>query len=361
MKTVNYIIILLFLTNCSIDKTKLVPVKFNGKYGVINSKGNWLIKPTFDSINTFYNGFAVSYKNGKQGLIDTKGKLVLNYEYDFVGLVENERVLVQSENHYNFADLKGNLISKTSFSDAEDFSEELASVQFNENGKWGYINSFGDLKIDTLFSLAYEFKNGLAEVEIETIDTTAVSTNYIVLESKFYDCTIDKSGKIIDTIKYIKKKRKFPLIGSANTNTLGKLNARGDTIMQKKYRAFGYPQGKFMWYKTNGKYGLADTTGTILLKPIYEELTYFSSNGLALAKQNGKYGYINNLGKTIIDFQYDDARGFKYDLAPVKIKGKWGFIDETGFFKIKPKFENIIGNFRKSGGKTEMNYEYNEE
>ena len=131
--------------------------------------------------------------------------------------------------------------------------------------------------------------------------------------------------------------------------------------MQKKYRAFGYPQGEFMWYKTNGRYGLADTTGTILIKPIYEDLTYFSSNGLALAKSNGKYGYINNKGDIVIDFKYDDARGFKYDLAPVKIKGKWGFIDKKGNFKIEPKYENVIGHFRKSDGKKERMYEYSEE
>jgi hypothetical protein len=361
MKTVKYIIILLFITSCSVDKTEIVPAKYNGKYGVINSKGKWVIEPTFDSINNFYNGFADSYKNGKYGLIDTEGKLVIDYDYDFIGLVENERVLVQTKNHYNFADLKGNLISKTSFLDAEDFTEELASVQFNENGKWGYIDVNGNLKIDTIFSLAYEFKNGLAEVEIETTDTITDNPKYIVLEPKFYDCTIDKSGKIIDTIEYKKKKRKFPLIGSANTNTLGKLNRFGDTIMQKKYRAFGYPQGKYMWYNTGEKYGLADTTGTILVKPIYENLTYFSSNGLAVAKRNGKYGYINNKGEIIIDFKYDEARGFKYDLAPVKINGKWGFINKFGTFKIKPKFENIIGHFRKLNGKTERIYKYSEE
>ena len=116
-----------------------------------------------------------------------------------------------------------------------------------------------------------------------------------------------------------------------------------------------------MWYKTEEKYGLADTTGTILIKPIYENLTYFSKNGLAVAKRNGKYGYINNKGDIIIDFKYEDARGFKYDLAPVKINGKWGFIDESGNFKIKPKYEYIIGNFRKLDGKTEQLYEYSEE
>jgi WG containing repeat len=362
MKIVNYIIILLFLTSCSVDKTVIVPAKYNGKYGAINSKGKWLIEPTFDSINNFYNGFADTYKNGKQGLINTKGKLVIDYKYDFIGLVENHRVLVRTENHYNFADLEGNLISKIPLSDAEDFSEELASVQFNENGKWGYIDVKGDLKIDTLFSLAYEFKNGLAEVEIETIDTTkSVNADYIVLTPKFYDCTINKSGKIIDTIKYIKKKRNFPLIGSANSNTLGKLNRFGDTIMQKKYRAFGYPQGKYMWYNTGEKYGLADTTGIILIKPIYEKLEYFSKNGLAVAKRDGKFGFINSNGEIIIDFIYNDAKGFKYDLAPVKINGKWGFINHKGKFKINPIYDNLIGHFRKLNGKTERIYEYSYE
>jgi hypothetical protein len=361
MKIVNYIIILLLLTNCSVDKTVLVPAKYNDKYGVINSKGKWLIEPKFDSINNFYNGFADTYKNGKHGLINTEGKLVIDYKYDFIGSVENDRALVKTDNHYNFADLEGNLISKTPLSDAEDFSEELASVQFNENGKWGYLDINGNLKIDTLFSLAYEFKNGIAEVEIETTDTTTVNSNYILLEPKFYHCKIDKSGNIIDTIKYVIKKRRFPLIGSANTNTLGKLNSRGDTIMKKKYRSFGYPQGKYMWFNTGEKYGLADTIGNILIKPIYDELTYFSNNGLAVAKRNGKYGFINNVGEVVIDFIFEDAKGFKYDLAPVKINGKWGFINSKGNFKIKPKYENIIGHFGNIYGKTEYIYVYSDE
>lgn len=361
MKTVNYIIILLFILSCSAEKTIIVPAKYNGKYGVINSNGNWIIEPKFDSINNFYNGFADTYKNGKQGLINTKGELVVECKFDFIGLVENDRVLVRYENQYNFVDLNGNLISKIPLLDAEDFSEGLAAVQFKENGKWGYLDINGKMKIDTLFSLAYEFKNGLAEVEIETTDTTTVEENYIVLGPKFYDCLINKSGKIVDTIEYVNKKRKFPLIGSANTSTLGKLNSRGDTIMQMKYRSFGYPQGKYIWYNTGEKYGLADTTGIILIKPIYEKLEYFSDNGLALARKDGKYGFINSKGEIIIEFIYENAKGFKYNLAPVKINGKWGFINRKGNFKIEPKYEYLIGHFRKLNGKTERIYKYSKE
>jgi len=356
MKTVIYISIFLTLISCSNENKLVSLVKFDGKYGFIDINGDWHIKPKFDSIGTFYNGYADFYKNGKNGIINSIGKIIIPNKYDFVGNVENDIALILLNDHYNYVDLNGHLISKNYFSKAEDFSEGLAPIQFNENGKWGYLDTNGNLKIDTLFNLAYEFKNGLAEVEIKTVDTTTIKAEYVVLQPKYYDCIIDKSGKIIDTVKYVRKKRKFPLIGSSDSNTLGKLNSSGDTIMKKKYKSFGYPQGKYMWYNTGEKYGLADTTGTILIKPIYEKLTYFSDNGLALARKNGKYGFINKKGEVVVGFKFTDATGFKYDLASVKLNNKWGFIDENGNFVIEPIFERIGHQFRPINAKFEPMY-----
>jgi hypothetical protein len=347
IKNIIYLPIVLLLLNCSLQRNLTVPAKYNGKYGTINTRGKWLIKPTFDSLDSFYNGYADIYKNGKEGLINTKGKVILDCEYDFIGTVEDNRVLVMKDNSCNFSDLLGNLILKLPVADAEYFSEGFAAVKFNKNGKWGYIDIKGNLKIDTIFYLAYEFKKGIAEVTIESFDTIRGNENYTLLETQYIDYNIDQSGKIIDTIEYKQRKRKFPLIGYANANTLGRINSRGDTIMKPKYRSFGYVQEKYMRYYDGKKYGLADTTGLILIEPIYDELEYFSTNGLAAAKRNGKYGYINKSGTIVIDFVYDDARGFAYGLAPVKINGKWGFINRRGKLKIKPIYDHIAGHFKK--------------
>ena len=347
IKNIIYLPIVLLLLNCSLQRNLTVPAKYNGKYGTINTKGKWLIKATFDSLDSFYNGYADIYKNGKEGLINTEGKVILDCEYDFIGLVEDNRVLVRKDHKYNYSDLMGSFILKSSVADAEDFSEGLAAVKFNENGKWGYIDIKGNLKLDTLFYLAYEFKKGTAEVTIESFDTIRSNENYTLLEPLYIDYNIDRSGKITDTIEYKQRVRKFPLIGYANANTLGRINSRGDTIMRPKYRSFGYVQEKYMRYYDGKKYGLADTTGLILIEPIYDELEYFSTNGLAAAKRYGKYGYINKSGAVVIDFVYDDARGFAYDLAPVKINGKWGFINSKGKLKINPIYEHIIGHFKK--------------
>ena len=58
------------------------------------------------------------------------------------------------------------------------------------------------------------------------------------------------------------------------------------------------------------------------------------SEGLAPVKLKGKWGYIDRNGALIIPAQYDDAGGFSEGLAPVKLKGKWGYIDRNGTWRL---------------------------
>ena len=52
----------------------------------------------------------------------------------------------------------------------------------------------------------------------------------------------------------------------------------------------------------------------------------------------GKTGYIDNTGKIVIKPQFDEAWGFSEGLAPVRVDDKWGYIDETGKIVIAPQF-----------------------
>ena len=78
----------------------------------------------------------------------------------------------------------------------------------------------------------------------------------------------------------------------------------------------------------------------------------------ALAKKNGKYGYINEKGEVVIDFIFEDANGFKYNLAAVKLNDKWGFIDLSGQFQIEPKFDRVEHQFRPIKAKYEPMYNF---
>lgn len=85
-----------------------------------------------------------------------------------------------------------------------------------------------------------------------------------------------------------------------------------------------------------GEWYFIDTEGDRVLasKQAFEDL-YSFSEGFAVAKLNGKYGYIDKSFKEY-SFEYDDATSFYNGVACVKKGGKWAIIDRnfkevTGF------------------------------
>lgn len=63
------------------------------------------------------------------------------------------------------------------------------------------------------------------------------------------------------------------------------------------------------------------------------------NSGLFWVLENGKYGYIDRTGKTVIAPQFENTIGFNEGLAATKLNGKYGFIDTKGNWAIKPQFE----------------------
>ena len=57
---------------------------------------------------------------------------------------------------------------------------------------------------------------------------------------------------------------------------------------------------------------------------------------------NGEYGYIDDTGKIVIDFQFDKASLFFADgYALVKMGSKYGVIDENGKYVIPPTLDGV--------------------
>ena len=54
------------------------------------------------------------------------------------------------------------------------------------------------------------------------------------------------------------------------------------------------------------------------------------SDGLALVKLDGKWGFIDKEGHVVIPFEYDDAEDFSEGLAHVEKDGEWFYINQKG-------------------------------
>ena len=66
-----------------------------------------------------------------------------------------------------------------------------------------------------------------------------------------------------------------------------------------------------------------------MIPEIYDEARCFIE-GLAAVKKDGKWGFINVKGETVIPFIYDGAFSFINGLAQVYEIGRFGLVDRKG-------------------------------
>lgn len=62
----------------------------DGKYGLYDITQRWLAKPIYDSVSPFIEGVSViCSKNGKYALIDTRGNILLDFVFDYISMPSN--------------------------------------------------------------------------------------------------------------------------------------------------------------------------------------------------------------------------------------------------------------------------------
>ena len=107
-----------------------------------------------------------------------------------------------------------------------------------------------------------------------------------------------------------------------------------------------------------GGYVLANADGELLNDTVYEDAGCFYDQNLAPVKLNGKWGYINLQGELVTDTVYEPVYGVDYannyalryaspllnGYAAVCRDGKWGVIDSTGKEHIPCEYEYAAWN-----------------
>ncbi|MGD0832347.1 MAG: WG repeat-containing protein [Terracidiphilus sp.] len=134
----------------------------------------------------------------------------------------------------------------------------------------------------------------------------------------------------------------------------------GETVLARirfTSSPFRIEAGKTM--RSTSHYGLIDNTGKLVLDFVYNEIEPFSG-GLAAFSDcwvqrrtfadfreelfnsgAGHWGYLDHFGKVVITPKFERARGFSEGLAGVEINGKWGYIYKDGTFAIEPRYDKV--------------------
>jgi len=142
----------------------------------------------FDWVGTYREGYAAAQQSGKWGVVDISTNWLIPAEYDGVIMDELGRsyargaVFVKQGNSVNLY-LEG-VSTGEAYDDARPFSNEgYAAVK--RNGKWGFINLSGEVKIDFQFDDALSFGQHLAAVKQGDFWGYISLSGKIVIEPEF--------------------------------------------------------------------------------------------------------------------------------------------------------------------------------
>jgi len=100
-------------------------------------------------------------------------------------------------------------------------------------------------------------------------------------------------------------------------------------------------QGLIPKIGSNGKWGLVDKAGNVVIPSKYDNSPWFW-NGMAAVKLDGKWGYIDKNGKEVIPLEYDNTVFFSGGLVAVCINDMWGMVYKNGTLIIPHKYTSAI-------------------
>ena len=276
-------------------------VKSDDKYQLYNLSDpkKPVIEEEFAKATTFGAGVAVvSNPNQQIRIIDTKGTTIATLGKDIKRchpfIEEGYAIVENADGLRGIVDTKGNILIKPSYSFLK-LSQDgtLLSLKTNDD-KNIQITDIKGKKLGEINTEKYDLRNErFYEDKIIVTEANNDDAHFIVL---------DKTGKKIFDIKKAK---------GINRNSF-------------------YIDGFITFDNGEGKMGVADDQGEIVIRPKYEDI-YNYGEGLFAVKKNDKWGIINDKDDTIIEFDYDGVCFFMMSSNYIMRDGNsWSLISKEG-------------------------------
>lgn len=423
--------------------------KKNGKWGTLNRMGEELIPCIYDEEIVFKDNYAIVSLSGKMGIINKDGKCVFPCHFSFLKpFVKSSKLLKSAENNKcGIVDVLGNIIAPTIYEEVGDLYGDLVVVK--QNGFYGLINLNGDIVIPLEYEFIDKSHHGINKFDIDIkSEFFSVKKNckwkYIIANSDYrnnnqYDWV---SGPWGDNYNYIVRlKNKYGIVNRLGSiivkimyseifvdydyyilkinGQMGICDNTGEfllpvfcsdvqilskksAIVEKDMRFFlfffnkdkasiEYDEirrfgGTFCKVTQNGKCGVINDEGGVVIPIIYDYINYKGRKKVEVIKDN-KFGIIDLAGNTVLPIKYGvikkmegivetDDKTEKWsafvgqekippiygDAMIMQLNGKYGVVNSRGIELIPFKYDMIdffkgifIVNSRKKIGVIDIN------
>jgi hypothetical protein len=305
--------------------TSLFPFKLDQFYGFMDREGVVKIEPKFEQLGFYFEGLATAVKNDKYGYVDKLGNVVLPFRFESASDFEGGRAIVQENGLYGVIDRIGNYILKPIYTDIQGLSSGLFLV--GTDSLYGYVDKDGKVKIPIQFTDAYPYALGMAKVELDG-------------KQAFID---DKGGFIVPPCKSMLSFFNDSLIIFEENELYGLMRRNCSVVVPAMYDVIGTLSSNRALVSSNEQVGYIDGAGKVIIELKYQYYPNCSKRGTfkstyAVVMKDGKFGVINEEGKTIFGFNHTDLGEIKALSAFTK-GDMWGFKDLTGKVLINPTYE----------------------
>lgn len=290
--------------------------KREGKYGIMNQKGEFIIKPQYDDIkipNPTKDVFFCTQGNESKMINEKQEELFSQYEeIELLRLknistdlqYEKSVLTYQKEGKYGLINFEGKELTKPIYEEIDTLQFKEGELLIKQNGKYGVMNING----------------------------------YVLIKPQY-----DK----IEADGYYTEKEQYRKAGYRICNTTeqgyryGYLDDHQKQILEPQYNEMKRINEKeeekdiYLIGAKNGRYGVWKN-GEEVIKNDYQSITYDKDKNIFLVSKGKKYGVISIEGKIIIPVEYSQ-------------------IDITGMYFYAKDFENKIEVFDEQGKQTNLN------
>lgn len=291
-------------------------VSNNGRYGLIKN-GKEVLKSEYTEIEyDINNSLLIVQKDNAQGVVDLKGNNIVPLDYDSI-IIGGKYINAQKGQDIVIFDAEGNNVNTNivSYNKVND----NYSIVIDEENNYNIIDNSGNKKL----------KENYAYIEY-------LNNNYFIVTKDSKTGVIDSEGHVLVDLKYnaIQKidgtdvlqatdssQNRTDIIDSNMKIHEGITNAY---IAKKDNYIKLYSENDVKYYTLSGN----ETT--------YKDL--FPNNSLYASKKDGKWGLVDKNGNVVVNYEYDLVTEQNGNVAGVKKDGKWQTVNEKGEFISENKY-----------------------
>jgi hypothetical protein len=264
-------------------------VKFKGLYGIIGYDQHWRVLPQNRELTLIDNEHYLERQDTILFLKKFSGEIVY---FSSNKLTFKNGILEEASSDGTIRQVTLNGISSTiaappKVDNTEEVFEESEGLRgIRRNGRYGFVDSRGRLRIANRYENIGRFREGLAPIMILGKWGFVNHEDRVVVNPNF-----EKAAEFNNNIAIVQRAGKVGVIGK-----------EGQVILPLRYDSIARTGGLLKLHQQNQS-GLADSKGNVLIEPHFDHLELLPNN-LVIVRDREKWGVLTIDGMPVIPLIY---------------------------------------------------------